>query len=50
MSWIFTEDEKRIIDEYGNGERNWFHLYESYPKDNALDMMYEPWHWHYEKG
>lgn len=25
-----------------------FGFFESYPKDNALDMMYEPWHWHYE--
>lgn len=23
---------------------------ESYPKDNDLDMMYEPWHWRYEAG
>lgn len=21
---------------------------ESYPEDNNLDMMYEPWHWHFE--
>jgi len=26
-----------------------FNFYESYPKDNNLDMMYEPWHWHHEK-
>lgn len=26
-----------------------FGFYESYPKDNKLGMMYEPWHWHYEK-
>lgn len=25
-----------------------FGFYESYPKNNKLDMMYEPWHWHYE--
>lgn len=25
-----------------------FGFYESYPKDNSLGMMYEPWHWHYE--
>jgi D-alanyl-D-alanine carboxypeptidase len=25
-----------------------FGFYESYPKDNAFGMMYEPWHWHYE--
>lgn len=26
-----------------------FNFYESYPKDNNLEMMYEPWHWHHEK-
>ena len=26
-----------------------FNFYESYPIDNNLDMMYEPWHWHHEK-
>lgn len=25
-----------------------FGFYESYPKDNPLGMMYEPWHWHFE--
>ena len=25
-----------------------FGFYESYPKNNVFDMMYEPWHWHYE--
>lgn len=25
-----------------------FNFFESYPKDNALGMMYEPWHWHHE--
>lgn len=25
-----------------------FGFYESYPKDNKVGMMYEPWHWHYE--
>lgn len=25
-----------------------FGFYESYPKGNALDMMYEAWHWHHE--
>jgi hypothetical protein len=25
-----------------------FGFYESYPKNNGLGMMYEPWHWHYE--
>jgi D-alanyl-D-alanine carboxypeptidase len=24
-----------------------FGFSESYPKDNVLDMMYEPWHWAY---
>jgi len=24
-----------------------FNFYESYPKNNTLGMMYEPWHWHY---
>jgi D-alanyl-D-alanine carboxypeptidase len=23
-------------------------FFESYPKNNSLGMMYEPWHWHYE--
>ncbi len=27
-----------------------FGFYESYPKDNDLDMMYEPWHWHHENA
>lgn len=27
-----------------------FSFYESYPKNNDLGMMYEPWHWHYEVG
>jgi len=26
-----------------------FNFFESYPKDNNLDMMYEPWHWHHEE-
>lgn len=30
-----------------NAER--FNFFESYPQDNLLDMMYEPWHWHYQK-
>ncbi len=25
-----------------------YRFFESYPKDNKLGMMYEPWHWHYE--
>jgi hypothetical protein len=25
-----------------------FYFHESYPRDNEHDMMYEPWHWHYE--
>ncbi len=25
-----------------------FGFVESYPKDNTLDMMYEPWHWRHE--
>lgn len=28
---------------------NEFGFYESYPKDNSLGMMYEPWHWHFEE-
>ena len=26
-----------------------FNFYESYPKDNNLGMIYEPWHWHHER-
>lgn len=26
-----------------------FNFYESYPYDNNLNMMYEPWHRHHEK-
>jgi hypothetical protein len=26
---------------------NKFGFHESYPKDNTLGMIYEPWHWHY---
>lgn len=25
-----------------------FNFFESYPKDNALNMMYEPWHWRHD--
>lgn len=25
-----------------------FNFFESYPKDNTLGMMYEPWHWHHQ--
>ena len=25
-----------------------FGFFESYPKNNSFNMMYEPWHWHYE--
>lgn len=25
-----------------------FNFIESYPKDNALNMMYEPWHWRHD--
>jgi len=39
-----TSEEYRWLTR--NAER--FGFYESYPKDNQLGMMYEPWHWHYE--
>ena len=37
-------------DEYQWLKRNAkrFGFFESYPKKNSLDMMYEPWHWHHE--
>lgn len=51
-----TEDETMSDDFYHTEEYQWlqknakrFMFHESYPKDNVLDMMYEPWHWHYEK-
>ncbi|MCE9541852.1 D-alanyl-D-alanine carboxypeptidase family protein [Candidatus Kaiserbacteria bacterium] len=31
----------------GNAQEYGF--FESYPKDNNLNMMFEPWHWHFEK-
>jgi len=38
-----TEEYKWLQD---NAKR--FGFFESYPKDNDLGMVYEPWHWHYE--
>ena len=26
-----------------------YHFYLSYPKNNALGIRFEPWHWHYQK-
>lgn len=40
-----TTQEYRWLQDHAHS----FHFFESYPKDNRLDMMYEPWHWHYEK-
>lgn len=30
-----------------NGE--YFDFYESYPKNNNMGIIYEPWHWHFKK-
>jgi hypothetical protein len=53
---FMTTDNGKSEDFEKNEEYDWlqknaakFGFYESYPKDNELDMMYEPWHWHYEK-
>ncbi len=50
-----TEDGVKSEDFYQTKEYEWlkknamkFGFYESYPKDNIMDMMYEPWHWHHE--
>jgi hypothetical protein len=50
-----TEDSKSADEFDATEEYAWlkarageFGFYESYPKGNDLDMMYEPWHWHFE--
>lgn len=47
-----VSDEFDTTDEYVwlKQNANIFGFYESYPKNNQLGMMYEPWHWHYEKS
>lgn len=51
-----TEDNTMSDDFDKTEEYKWlqknakrFDFYESYSKDNNLDMMYEPWHWRHEK-
>jgi hypothetical protein len=34
--------------EWLKNNANKFNFFESYPANNTVDMMYEPWHWHYE--
>lgn len=53
---FMTEDGIRgdgfyMTEEYGwlKNNANKFGFYESYPKDNKLGIMYEPWHWHFEE-
>jgi LAS superfamily LD-carboxypeptidase LdcB len=54
----FKTEDKTISDDFGiTEEYAWlqanagrFGFYESYPKDNDLGMMYEPWHWRYEEA
>jgi hypothetical protein len=45
-----ASDEFDTTEEYAwlkkNGGR--FGFYESYPQNNTVGMMYEPWHWHFE--
>ena len=43
-------DKFDTTDEYTWLKQNAQHhgFFESYPRDNTLGMMYEPWHWHYE--
>lgn len=45
-----TSDEFDGTEEYAWLKKNAmrFGFFESYPKNNDLGMMYEPWHWHYE--
>ena len=53
----FKTQDSTISDDFDKTEEyKWlqknakrFNFYKSYPKNNNLDMMYEPWHWHHEK-